>query len=1184
MQDLNPNVELATILESITDAFFALDHRWRFTYLNSAAARVLRRRREELLGQSVWEEFPEAVGLAFYREYRRAVEERVTVDFEEYFPPLETWFEVKAYPLKTGLAVYFRDINRRKRAEEELRRSEERLRAVLVQYGGDLISIGGADGTIRYISPACERALGYKPEALIGTNAFDKIHPGDLDLAKKRFAERVNTPGEGSPIDIRFRHADGTWRDFETMGNNLLEDPAVRGIVIHARDITGRKRAERLLYERSEAIEASIDGISITNLEHEHTYVNRAHASMYGYDRPEELLGTSWKILYDQGQIRWMEQHSLPELEKAGHWRGEAVGKRRDGTTFDQEISLTAIDDSRVVCVVRDISGRKRAEEVLRESQAKLYEAQRVANIGSWEYYPREDRASWSDHLFRIFGLSPQEEAPRYREFLKLIFPADRRLLHELFQESLRYKAHQNRDFRIVRVDGEVRWVNAQYELTHDGKATRAVGTLHDVTGRKRTEEALQMSESSLAEAQRVARVGNWEAPLISRRTPQSDQQMRWSDELYRIFGFAPREITPTFDAIIEATHPDDRKWVGRAVRDATAKKKPLLELEHRVLHPDGEVRTVQARVETRYDATSGRPVTRFGTVLDITDLKQAEETQARLAAIVESSQDAIISGALDGTIESWNVGAEKLYGYSAEEAVGQNISILAPPELPDDVPEILRRVSRGDVVENRETVRMKKNGERLEISLTGSPVYGPSGNIARAATIARDITGRKALERQLEHQAFHDTLTGLPNRALLQNRLQHTLAGMDRREKHVALLFIDLDDFKVVNDSLGHLVGDQLLVAAARRLEKVLRSEDTAARFSGDEFVVLLEGAERAGESAPVAERIIETFGAPFTLGDEEVSTTTSIGISYGLSSQDTAEELLRRADVAMYEAKAGGKSSYRVFEQKMGDRIEEQQALSSDLRRALDREEFVLHYQPKIEVDTGYIIGTEALVRWNHPERGLVPPLKFIPLAEQTGLIVPIGQWVFKTACRQARVWHEQHPKEPPLITCVNVSVREFQNPSLVEDMAESIRETGVDPACVELEITESVLMKYGEDTFSKLRGLRELGVNIAIDDFGTGYSSLSYLQRLPVEYLKIDRSFVDQLGKNPESNILVSTIINLARSLAIKTVAEGVETEDQLSDLREMGCDIAQGYYFAKPRPAEEVSARLAENYAS
>ena len=582
-----------------------------------------------------------------------------------------------------------------------------------------------------------------------------------------------------------------------------------------------------------------------------------------------------------------------------------------------------------IVIHARDITDRKEVERTLRESQARLQEAQRVANIGSWEYYPREDRAVWSDQLYRIFGLSPQERAPGYRKFLKSIYRPDRRLLHGLFQESLSHKAPRDEDFRIVRTDGEVRWVNAQYEMIYDGEATRAVGTVHDITGRKRTEEALRTSEASLTEAQRVARVGNWEAPLISRRSSQPDQKMRWSDELYRIFGFAPREISPTFDAIIEATHPEDREWVGKTVRNATANKELLLELEHRVLHPDGEVRTVQARIETRYNASSGRPITRFGTVLDVTDLRRSEETQARLAAIVESSQDAIISKSLDGIIESWNVGAEKLYGYSAEEVVGQHISILAPPDLSDDIPEILHRVSQGDSVEGRETVRMRKNGERLEISLTASSLKDATGNITGISNIERDITGRKVLERQLEHQAFHDALTDLPNRALLEDRLQHALARIERQEEFVALLFMDLDDFKVVNDSLGHLVGDQLLVAVAWRLGSILRREDTVARFSGDEFVILLEGAERAREAALVAERIIEAFRVSFVLGDEEVTTTASIGISYGFSSQDGAEELLRRADVAMYEAKAGGKGGYRVFEEQMAARVEERQVL---------------------------------------------------------------------------------------------------------------------------------------------------------------------------------------------------------------------------------------------------------------
>ena len=1045
MHQFDVNRELTTILESITDAVFALDHQWRFTYLNTEAERILFRKREGLLGKNVWEEFPAAVDLVFYREYHRAVEDQVTVEFEEYFPPLETWFEVRAYPYENGLAVYFQNINRRKRMEEELRRSEEHLRAVLVQYGSDIITVVDAEGTITYESPASERVLGYKSEELIGTNAFNRIHPEDLERARREFSETLNGPVVGRRIEVRFRHADGSWRYFEVLPNNLLDDPDIRGVVINSRDITDRKEAERLLQERSRAIEASVDGVAVVGAEGRYTYVNQAHARVYGHNNPAEMLGQSWRALYDADQLDRLDRHAMPRLKNEGYWRGEVIGRRRDGSTFPQELSLSRLDEGKIVCVIRDITWRKaterrlawlasfpelnpspvveadpsgqvtyanpaaeqlfpdirdlgtnhplladyegldaklrnspedilsdevrvgdyfyyravsrtpedlyrvhflditrrrQTEEDLRTSQSSLYEAQRVANIGNWEYYPREDRASWSDQIYRIFGLPPREETPHYREFIKAIHPTDRRMLHGLFQESLRHRKPQDKDFRITRADGEVRWVNAQYAMVYDGEATRAVGTLHDITGRKQTEDALRLSEASLAEAQRIARVGNWEASQISRRSARSGQNMRWSEEFYRIFGFAPREITPTFDAIIEATHPDDRERVGRAVRDATMKKEPLLKLEHRVLHSDGEVRTVQAQIETRYDASSGRPVTRFGTVLDITEFKQAEETQAQLASIVESSQDAILSKALDGTVESWNSGTERLYGYSAKEVVGQHISILAPPDLPNDALEVLRRVSRGDTVERRETVRMKKNGERIEVSLTVSPIRDPSGSVTGASSIERDITGRKALERELEHQAFHDTLTDLPNRALFENRLRHALDRLDRRGEYVALLFMDLDDFKVVNDSLGHLVGDQLLVAAARRLESVLRSEDTVVRFSGDEFVILLEGAERARETTRVAERVIESLRAPFDLGDEEVTTTASIGVSYGFSSQDEAEELLRQADVAMYEAKAGGKGGgkggYCVFEPEMGVRVEERQAACSSRRWA--------------------------------------------------------------------------------------------------------------------------------------------------------------------------------------------------------------------------------------------------------
>jgi len=439
----------------------------------------------------------------------------------------------------------------------------------------------------------------------------------------------------------------------------------------------------------------------------------------------------------------------------------------------------------------------------------------------------------------------------------------------------------------------------------------------------------------------------------------------------------------------------------------------------------------------------------------------------------------------------------------------------------------------------------------------------------------SRDVTDRKALEEQLSHQAFHDSLTGIANRALFKDRLRQTVVRAGRRKEKPALLFFDLDGFKTVNDSLGHGIGDELLAAVAARLRPYVRGGDTMARLGGDEFAILLEDTAEAGAAAiGVAERIIDALQAPFVLQNKEVFTSASIGISLLTASED-ADELLRNADIAMYMAKAAGKARYQLFNPSMHDAVVTQLQLEGELQRALERQEFFLVYQPLMSLRTGHPVGVEALLRWRHPHRGVVPPTTFIPLAEKTGAIIPIGRWVLREACQQVHVWQERSPN---LGLSVNLSGRQLRDQKLTAVVREALADSGMAPGTLTLEITESVLMEDIESTLEVLRGLRALGVHLAIDDFGTGYSSLSYLRQFPVDSLKIDRSFVsalDSAGGEP----LVATILRMGQTLSLEVVAEGIERLDQLDELKKLRCDLGQGFYFSKPVPAAEMAAFLA-----
>ncbi|MGH2354897.1 MAG: putative bifunctional diguanylate cyclase/phosphodiesterase [Chloroflexota bacterium] len=417
------------------------------------------------------------------------------------------------------------------------------------------------------------------------------------------------------------------------------------------------------------------------------------------------------------------------------------------------------------------------------------------------------------------------------------------------------------------------------------------------------------------------------------------------------------------------------------------------------------------------------------------------------------------------------------------------------------------------------------------------------------------------------------------PNRIRFLSRLEWATAHRNGRAAAQAVLLLDLDNFNVIVAGFGYAVSERLLAAVAERLQACVRSGDTVTRFGGDEFAVLLEGVESVADAIPVAERITQALDAPFTLEGQEVRVTASIGVAFGDPGCPCPDDLLRAADVALYQAKARGKARYEVFEPGMNGRALARLALENDLRRALERGEFSVHYQPIACLATGQIAEVEALVRWHHPHRGLVPPAEFIPLAEQNGLIVQVGQWVLDQACRQLRAWRTHYPGVPPLTMSVNLSARQFQQPDLADVISGILRETGVPAGCLKLEITESAAVEDAELTVATLWLLKGLGVQLAIDDFGTGYSSLSYLKRFPVDALKIDRSFVEGLGHHPEDTAIVHAVVAFAKALGLSVTAEGTETADQLAHLRGLGCDRAQGYYLARPLPADDITALLA-----
>jgi len=557
------------------------------------------------------------------------------------------------------------------------------------------------------------------------------------------------------------------------------------------------------------------------------------------------------------------------------------------------------------------------------------------------------------------------------------------------------------------------------------------------------------------------------------------------------------------------------------------------------------------------------------------------QASEERFHSLVRNATDVIQILAANGTIEYSSPAAQSIWGYQPGALEGRSLAELVHPDDRRELEQLFEQVlSLPNTNVMREVRIALVNGGWRDCELVCNNLTNDSGIAGLLATY-HDVSERKALEQELIRLAFNDSLTLLPNRAQFSNQVTRMLHDSADPSVSTAILFLDLDNFKLVNDTLGHQAGDQLLVSVAERLRRCIRPGDVAARLGGDEFAILLRMVD-LDEAARVAQRILEAMRSPFQIGDREVFVTCSIGVALGETDDCDAEALLREADVAMYRAKSKGRARYEIFDRSMNALFDERLELETNLRRALGRNELRLYYHPIIQTRVGKTVAFEALVRWQHPTRGLMLPAEFIPLAEDTGMILPIGDWVLEEACRQAKQWQLRFPSVPPMAVAVNLSARQFQRAGLVDKVASILQETGLDPGTLTLEITESVMMHDVGAATQTLLCLRALGVRLALDDFGTGYSSLNYLKRLPVDVLKIDRSFIKGIDRGSDDLAIVQAIIALSKALGMDVTAEGTEAATQVRLLEGLGCDFCQGYLFSEPIPPEAVPAFLSQQY--
>lgn len=685
---------------------------------------------------------------------------------------------------------------------------------------------------------------------------------------------------------------------------------------------------------------------------------------------------------------------------------------------------------------------------------------------------------------------------------------------------------------------------------------------------RKHVNKSLESSEADLKRAQAVAQTGSWQLEVRSGK-------LTWSDEAYRIFG-VPVGAPLTMQMFLECVHPDDREFVASMWQAALDGES--YEIEHRILS-GGKVKWVQEKAELDF-GKDGKAVSALGSVRDITVLREAEKRLHLSTKVFDNSGEGILITDAEVRIIAVNRAFTDMTDFSEAELLGQNPRIFSSglhgPDFYRDMWEVINRSGRwqGEIWD------LHKNGQAYPKLLSINAVRDEVGELTNYIAISTDISERKNAEKSIHMLAYYDVLTSLPNRSLLHDRMEQMLAAAHRDKQKFALMFLDLDRFKYVNDSMGHAAGDRLLQTVARRLLECVREGDTVSRIGGDEFIVLLRETDGEG-AARVAEKILGALAVTYDIEGVEISTCASVGISIYPDHATDIDTLVKNADVAMYHAKGEGRNNFQFFAPEMHAHANRLFSMEKDMRLALENNEFSLHYQPQVDLISGKVCGAEALLRWNHPEKGNISPAEFIPVAEETGQIIPIGEWVLRTACAQLAEWRQQGM--PTFRIAVNLSVRQLRQPNLAQMVAAVLEEMRLHPGDLELELTEGIMMGDTQPAMAFLAQMHELGVRLSIDDFGTGFSSLNYLRKLPLDKLKIDKSFVRDVETNESDAAIVRSIIGLGHRLKLRVIAEGVETQEQLDFLRVRGCDEIQGYFFSHPLPAEKFARFIQANPA-
>lgn len=1079
-----------------------------------------------------------------------------------------------------GFHGMIRDVSERKAALEALRESEERFRS-LSEYSPDIIYTLNHEGAFNYVNPAWEKILGHKPSEVLGRFFTDFVKPDTATFFRRRYKNIRDEKAILKDIDGVMIARDGSEHHFSMSGApNFNAEGRIVGMVGLLKDITSRIKAENDLKIQKAYAEELIDGapeaVLILDTEDRVLRVNKEFTRLFGYT-PEEAAGRKVNDLLvpdhlkDEGVDYTMRAASGERLET------ESKRMRKDGELVDVSILATPIrvegGQIGVYAIYRDITARKKTQNALRDSEEKYGAILENIEDGFYEL-DFNGNFTFATEVAANIVETPRDEFIG-KNFADFCDESEARRLFKVYNDIfITGRPMKQVAYRIILPNGQRKTLEASASLIMDadGRKVGFRGIMRDMTARLNAQRALRESEEKYRTILDNIQEGYFELDL-------SGNFVFFNDSMLKISGETRESLMGV--NYMEYTTPETSQRMFKVFNNMFKTSEPATVTDYEVIRKDGTKRTIELTASLKTNK-EGMPSGFRAVARDVTDrnkvLAALRESEERHRTVLETAPDPVIVRDVDGFITYVNPAFTRVFGWTLDECGGTKLAFIPDENVPENL-EMLEKIKRGRTFSGIETRRLTKNGDIVDVSISGAVFFNADGEPQGNVVTLQDITERKKAEDELKFVAFHDLLTGLPNRKSFYMCLEDTLTQTRRRktENMWALLFLDLDRFKQVNDTLGHDVGDVLLKAVAERVNKCLRESDHFFRLGGDEFTVIITNLNKGIDVAKVADKIRREVAKPFKIKKHEIYTSASIGISVFPTDGADVEVLVKNADMAMYAAKEE-KDGYRFYTEEMNRKALERMKLEGALRNAVERDELVLFYQPLVDNQKN-ILGMEALLRWRHPELGLVPPDQFIPVAEETGAIVPIGTWVLEAACRKVKEWQTKgHEK---LFVAVNLSPRQFREPDLVETVFHALNLTGLEPNYLKLEITESSVMDDPEGAIAKMEELKKYGISFAIDDFGTGYSSLSYLKRFPIDTLKIDRSFVTDSMQNRDDQEIIKTIISMAQNLRIETVAEGVETQEQLDFLCSQGCSKMQGYLFSKPLCCDEFEKLLVES---